>query len=60
MFSKDISLLDRKEKGKIKSEQHYKALNRKYDIEGKGLKLLMEKLKQRLGAKKVQMAIYGQ
>lgn len=58
MFSKDISVLDRKEKGQSKSKQKYSALKRKYINERKGLKVIMEGLKQCFVAKKAKMVRY--
>ena len=42
------------------NQQKYRALSRKYDIERKGLKVVIEELKQRLIAKKAKLMRYNQ
>lgn len=42
MSQKDISVLDRKEKGEINTEQKYRALKMKYNIERRGPEVLIE------------------
>ena len=42
---KDISVLDRKDKGELRNQQKYRALSRKYHIARKGLKVVTEELK---------------
>ena len=55
---KDISVLDRKDKGELRNQQKYGALSRKYDMARKGLKVVIEELKQRLIAKKAKPMRY--
>ena len=57
---KDISVLDRKDKGEFRNQQKYRALSRKYHIARKGLKVVTEELKQHLIAKKAKLMRYDQ
>lgn len=52
---KDISALDQKEKGELKSNQNYRVMNKTYNIERNVLKLVIQALKQHLVALNTKM-----
>ena len=54
----NISVLDQKLKGTLKKEWKYKELERKFGIKKKGLRVVLEELKQRLTAKKTKIKRY--
>lgn len=45
MFSKDISQLERKVKGMLKSQQKYRVLKRMYNPERTGMKVVKDEVK---------------
>lgn len=54
MLSKEIPQLDRKEKWEVESQQKYRALKSGYNIKRKGLRMVMEELKQYSVGKKAK------
>ena len=57
---RNISILDQKVKGALKKEWKYRDLVRKLGIKKKGVKVVMEELKQRLNAKAMKVKRYEQ
>ena len=59
-LSHDVAVLDRERKGELKNRSKFNLLNRKYRIKNKGLKVVLEELKQRILAKKGKIKRYDQ
>jgi hypothetical protein len=57
---RNISILESKLKGELRCEWKYKMLLGKLEVKKKGVKVVMEELKQRLVAKKVKIKRYEQ
>ena len=57
---KHISILNRERKGELRSRVKYLELNKKYEIDKKGILLVIEELKQRLQAKAAKVKRYEQ
>ncbi|XP_063598714.1 uncharacterized protein LOC134775182 [Penaeus indicus] len=57
---KHINILERKERGDLKRMEKYKQLEQKYRIKRKGLKVVLEELKQRFKAKSMKIKRYEQ
>ena len=59
-IQKDLAILERKRRRKLRREGKYKVLERKYNLKTKGLTVVIEKLKQRVTAKKAKVKRYEQ
>ena len=60
ILRRNISILDQKLKGGLRKEWKYRELVKKFGIRRKGLKVVLEELKQRLNAKKIKIKRYDQ
>ena len=56
----DIILLECKIAGRLKKRRKYKLLEKKYNVRRKGIRVVVEELKQRLRAKSVKIKRYDQ
>ena len=57
-ISGHVSILDRKRRGELRKNQVYRLLVRKYKIDRKGLDVVLEELKQKVGAKRAKLKRY--
>ena len=57
-ISDHVSILDRKRRGELRKKQVYRLLVRKYKIDRKGLDVVLEELKQRVGAMRAKLKRY--
>ena len=55
---KHINILERHQRREIRRTEKYEELERKYNIKKKGIKTVIEELKQRLHAKTAQLKGY--
>lgn len=60
MLLKEISFLSRNEKGELENKQKFRERNRKYNIETKGLKVVLDELKQWHVVKEATTVKYNQ
>ena len=56
----EISILQRKERGELRTDSKYTRLKKKYNIKRKGIGIVMEELKQWLKAKRAKVIRYEQ
>ena len=56
----EFSILQRKERGELRTDSKYTRLKEKYSIRRKGIEVVMEELKQRLKAKRAKVRRYEQ
>ena len=54
----EISILQRKKIGELRTDRKYTKLKKKYSIRRKGIGVVMEELKQRLKAKRAKVIRY--
>ena len=59
-MQKQINIFERKELREIKKKEKYKVLEHKYGVKKKGLKVVLEELKQRIQAKATTSKRYDQ
>eukprot|EP00794_Sanderia_malayensis_P000828 gene828-biopygen97 len=57
---KHISIMDRERKGELRSRRKYLEIEKKYQVDRKGLLVVIEELKQRLTAKAAKIRRYEQ
>ena len=57
---KHISIMDRERKGELRSRRKYLEIEKKYQVDRKGLPVVIEELKQRLTAKAAKIRRYEQ
>ena len=57
---KHINILEWKERGEIKKKKKHRVIERKYRVKKKGLKLVLEEVKERIYAKATRIKSYDQ
>ena len=60
ILRKDIAILERKKRGELRREGKFSFLQKKYNVNRKGLAVVIEELKQRVTAKKAKLNRYEQ